>query len=214
MNALLIKTYQNSPIPFLSDGWVNATQMAKAFGTRPREFLKHEPAQKYITALKDVLKEEVKTKGLLSPTVPEPDVVRVVYGGKEGEHGTWMHPDLALEFARWLSPHFGIWCNRVMRDVLEGKTVTPQRAAELLPGVAGVRDAVDALWAARFSSGAVTMRLKRIHGTPTQIANAITNITGETHAANWVGRALRNGVGKAKLVRTAAARRYTLTRPN
>ncbi len=25
--------------------------------------------------------------------------------------GTWMHEDAALEFARWHSPAFAIWCN-------------------------------------------------------------------------------------------------------
>lgn len=25
--------------------------------------------------------------------------------------GSWMHEDLALEFARWLNPAFAIWCN-------------------------------------------------------------------------------------------------------
>lgn len=25
--------------------------------------------------------------------------------------GTWMHEDVALEFARWLNPAFAIWCH-------------------------------------------------------------------------------------------------------
>lgn len=31
-----------------------------------------------------------------------------------------MHPDLALEFARWLSPDFAIWCNRTVRRIMAG----------------------------------------------------------------------------------------------
>lgn len=32
--------------------------------------------------------------------------------------GTWMVEELAMEFARWLSPSFSIWCNAKIRDIL------------------------------------------------------------------------------------------------
>lgn len=32
--------------------------------------------------------------------------------------GTWMHEDVALEFARWLSPEFAIWCNDRIKELL------------------------------------------------------------------------------------------------
>ncbi len=32
--------------------------------------------------------------------------------------GTWMHEDVALEFARWLSPAFAIWCNDHIKQML------------------------------------------------------------------------------------------------
>ena len=43
------------------------------------------------------------------------DLVRVTYGDNGG---TWMHEDVALEFARWLSPAFAIWCNDRIKELL------------------------------------------------------------------------------------------------
>lgn len=34
------------------------------------------------------------------------------------QQGTWAHPDIAIEFARWCSPAFGLWCNRQIRHLL------------------------------------------------------------------------------------------------
>jgi phage antirepressor YoqD-like protein len=34
------------------------------------------------------------------------------------EQGTWFHRDVALEFARWLSPVFAIWCNDRIYELL------------------------------------------------------------------------------------------------
>jgi len=39
--------------------------------------------------------------------------------------GTWLHEDVALEFARWLSPAFAIWCNDRIKELLKhGATAT------------------------------------------------------------------------------------------
>jgi hypothetical protein len=35
-----------------------------------------------------------------------------------------MHEDVALEFARWLSPAFAIWCNDRIKEILMGKSIT------------------------------------------------------------------------------------------
>jgi hypothetical protein len=35
--------------------------------------------------------------------------------------GTWMHEDVAMEFALWLSPEFAIWCNDRIKEILLDK---------------------------------------------------------------------------------------------
>lgn len=93
---------------------VNATQMAKPFGKSPKDFLKTEQSKCFIGTLSEVRK-------ILSS-----DLVKVTYGNNGG---TWMHEDVALEFARWLSPAFAIWCNdRIKELLLTGKASIPSRS--------------------------------------------------------------------------------------
>ena len=58
------------------------------------------------------------------------DLLRVVNGDKGA---TWMHEDVAIEFARWLSPAFAIWCNDRIKELLTiGITATPQTIDTIL----------------------------------------------------------------------------------
>lgn len=90
---------------------VNATQMAKPFGKRPVDWLQNSQTSDYLSELSKVRKSTLA------------DLVRVTKGGNNP--GTWMHEDVALEFARWLSPAFAIWCNDRIKELLQyGITAT------------------------------------------------------------------------------------------
>ncbi len=110
---------------------MNATQMAKPFGKRPIDWLKYQNSQEFIAALCEVRK------------ITSADLVTVIKGGN-GEQGTWMHEDVALEFARWLSPKFAIWCNDRIKELLSQR---PQaEAAPRLPlPVSGTASLVEAV---------------------------------------------------------------------
>lgn len=101
--------YNGSSISFQKGDsvMVNATEMAKPFGKRPVDWLQNQQAKEFITALAEVRKST------------SADLVKVTKGGynKKGQ-GTWMHEDVALEFARWLSPMFAIWCNDRIKELL------------------------------------------------------------------------------------------------
>lgn len=59
------------------------------------------------------------------------DIVKVMNGGNN--YGTWMHEDVAIEFARWLSPTFAIWCNDRIKELIKfGITATPPTLDGLL----------------------------------------------------------------------------------
>lgn len=111
MNNPVVYDYKGSQISFISgeNVMVNATQMAKSFGKSPKDFLKTEQTKRFIAALSEV-------KKILST-----DLVRVVYGDNGG---TWMHEDVALEFARWLNPAFAIWCNDRIKELLKTGVTT------------------------------------------------------------------------------------------
>lgn len=95
-------SYNGNPVTFQigTATMVNATEMAKPFGKRPIDWLKYQQSQDYINALAEVR------------NITSADLVRVIKGGNDkNAQGTWFHEDVALEFARWLSPQFAIWCN-------------------------------------------------------------------------------------------------------
>ncbi len=76
---------------------VNATQMAKPFGKQPSDWTRQKSSKDFIDAL------------CIARRIPRPSDLLKVTNGDNG--GTWMHEDVAIEFARWLSPAFAIWCN-------------------------------------------------------------------------------------------------------
>ena len=64
-----------------------------------------------------------------------PSFIQVKRGGIPGEarQGTWLHEDVALEFARWLSPAFAIWCNDRIKELLKyGMTATDDKLEEMI----------------------------------------------------------------------------------
>lgn len=98
--------YNGSPITFQKGDsvMVNATEMAKPFGKRSNDFLSSKSTKELIYSL------SIKTG--ISAT----DLVIVNQGGTN--QGTWMHEDLALVFAQWLSPDFYLWCNDRIKELL------------------------------------------------------------------------------------------------
>ncbi len=90
---------------------VNATEMAKSFGKSATHWLRNQQAKDYLDEL-----SKLRICNL-------DDLVQVRHGGSD--NGTWMHEDVAIEFARWLSPAFAIWCNDRIKELMrDGVTTT------------------------------------------------------------------------------------------
>ena len=107
-------TYNDTPITFEAKGdgvMINATEMAKPFGKTPKDYLRTDSAKQLIAA--------ISNRQICLPT----DIVRVVNGGSNS--GTWMHEDVALDFAQWLSIDFRLWCNDKIKELMQsGSTFT------------------------------------------------------------------------------------------
>jgi phage antirepressor YoqD-like protein len=113
--------YNGSPITFQKGDsvMVNATQMAKSFGKEPKFWLMNQSTT-------DFLNELSKVRNLTLT-----DLVQVTKGGNNP--GTWMHEDVAMEFARWLSPAFAIWCNDRIKELLQyGMTATQPTLEQMI----------------------------------------------------------------------------------
>lgn len=125
MNKPIVYDYKGSKISFANgkNVMVNATEMAKSFDKRPIDWLQNQSTTEFINALTEVRKS----------TSADFQAVRVVKGGSPELQGTWMHEDVALEFARWLSPAFAIWCNDRIKELLKyGMTATQPTLDEML----------------------------------------------------------------------------------
>lgn len=115
MSTITTYSYEGTPIAFErgTGVMINATQMAKRFGKTPKDWLKNQQSEEFISTLSAVRR--------ILPT----ELVKVTQGGEPTKQGTWMHEDVAMEFARWLSPAFAIWTNDRIKELLrEGVTTT------------------------------------------------------------------------------------------
>lgn len=113
--------YNGNSISFGKEGnvMVNATEMAKPFGKRCNDFLSTKQTNELINSL------SAKTG------IPATGLVTVNQGGNN--QGTWMHEDLALVFAQWLSPDFYLWCNDRIKELLQyGMTATQPTLEQMI----------------------------------------------------------------------------------
>lgn len=116
MDSSSVFNYNGSVVTFGKIGnttYINATEMAKPFGKFSKDWTRLKSSQDFINALSSVRH--------ICPSA----LIQVVKGGS-GEQGTFMHEDVAIEFARWLSPEFAIWCNDRIKELLTtGRCVMP-----------------------------------------------------------------------------------------
>ena len=111
MNTIKSLNFNNVSVSFRNDGYLHATQIAKHFGKLPKDYLKTEQTQEYIAALADNC---VRRKILTDKN----QLVIIKQGGIE--QGTWLHPKLAIHFARWLDPKFAVWCDEQIEHIISG----------------------------------------------------------------------------------------------
>lgn len=103
--------YEGNPITFNrgDNVMVSATEMAKPFGKLVGDWLRLKSTDEFLSSLSADMQ------------IPISELVAVNKGGNCAQ-GTWLHEEVALEFARWLSPAFAIWCNRRIKELLtEGR---------------------------------------------------------------------------------------------
>lgn len=106
-NAIVTKNYNGTLVVFNEEGWLNATDYAVKHGKRVDVWLRNQETSEYISALCEI--SNTTKNGYLKTR-----------RGNNG--GTWLHPKLAVMFARWLDPRFAIWCDTQIDGLIRGKT--------------------------------------------------------------------------------------------
>lgn len=103
MSQIIQLGFQGREVEFTSEGWFSATTAAAGFGKSPSEWLRLPETARYIEGL-----ERKYGK------IPYLKTSR----GRGG--GTWLHPKLAVRFARWLDVDFEIWCDEQIDSIVRG----------------------------------------------------------------------------------------------
>lgn len=101
--------YEGHVITYRDDGWFNATEAAAKFGKKPNDWLRLPDTDSYIGALCRQLRSE------------KISLLKVIRGGRNRPDGTWLHPKLAVPFARWLDDDFAVWCDLQIDRIIRGE---------------------------------------------------------------------------------------------
>ncbi|MCG6137186.1 MAG: KilA-N domain-containing protein [Nostoc sp. LLA-1] len=107
-------------------GFVNGTQMCKANNKFLADYTKLKSTKQYLQALSNDMKI------LISSLVIEVQ-------GHGSEQSTWIHPEIAIDLARWVSVEFRIWANRTLMKVIMGIESVQQQSmtqVQLLAAIA------------------------------------------------------------------------------
>jgi len=112
--ALVSRSWNGTPISRrTSDGYVNATAMCKANGKQWSKYRESDRCQTYLDALAET--SEIRMFDLIQS--------RQGQGG-----GTWVHPQVAVDLARWISAPFAVWMDGWFLDSVQQLQPAPVEA--------------------------------------------------------------------------------------
>jgi hypothetical protein len=118
---LITAHFGDMPVLFQADGFINATAIAKQFNKVPKDFLRTEATKDYINAVGQIC------------LTKQNQLVIIKQGGLPEEQGTWLHPKLAIFFARWLDARFAVWCDLQIEKILHSNAATADFSEFLNP---------------------------------------------------------------------------------
>lgn len=108
--SLITHQVQNSIVEQrAADGYINATAMCKAAGKQFNEYTSK-------TSTTAFLQELAAETG-----IPVSELVQVVKGGQPHLQGSWVHPQVAIHLAQWVSAKFAVQVSKWVFDWMSGK---------------------------------------------------------------------------------------------
>ena len=149
MSARIIPfDYEGQAVRFNADGWLHATEIAERFGKEPAQWLRLDSTKEYIERLSERMDKSNMGKSHITLVKTR--------RGNTSTSGTWLHPKLAVKFARWLSVDFEIWCDEQIDALVRGDQAKWQQARQ--QSAVGYRGLCEALAIAHEESGKTPQR--------------------------------------------------------
>ena len=91
-------------------GYVNATQMCQACGKLWGHYSSLDSTKAFMQGLSADI------------GIPISGLTIIIKGGNDKQsQGTWVHPEIAIDLAQWVSVEFRIWANRTLRKLMSGE---------------------------------------------------------------------------------------------
>jgi hypothetical protein len=116
-SGLSVRVWNGTRIRRRQDGYVSATAMCQATGKRLNDYTRCERTAAYIAAL------------AADAGIPATGIIDVRRGGTPANQGTWIHPRLAVDLARWISPQFAVWMDGWFLESLQATCQPPGEPA-------------------------------------------------------------------------------------
>ncbi len=105
------------------DGYVNLGELCATHGKKFGNWSRLKSSRDYLAAISETLTPR-ESHFCASPIIEDINAI----GGRAG---TWGHPLVAIEVARWISPAFGVWCNQHIKTLMETGSTSLQPAPAL-----------------------------------------------------------------------------------
>ena len=120
-DSFVVRVWNDTPISRrTTDGYVNATAMCKANGKQWNDYWRTDRATAYLEAL------------CTETGIPVSSLCLSLKGGSN--QGTWVHPQVAIDLARWINAPFAVWMDGWFLEQFEN---TQKQKAEPQPAISG-----------------------------------------------------------------------------
>src|SRR5487761_2759452 len=86
------------------DGYINATAMCKAAGKQFGHYYETKPTKSFMIQLSSDI------------GIPISELIQTHKGGNLSLQGTWVHPQVAINLATWLSAKFAVMVSKWVMD--------------------------------------------------------------------------------------------------
>lgn len=143
MAKIINAEFDGNTMQFNNNGWFNATLAAERYGKRVDHWLANQETAEYIAAL-----------SALPNTRNHGDLIKTKRGNAGG---TWLHPKLAVMFARWLDVRFAIRCDKEIDALIRNNTSPDNWQAARHDAGASFRDVCDLVKLIRMADGKDTL---------------------------------------------------------
>ena len=104
---MLNLSYEGRPISCNEEGYVNLGQLCATQGCKFQDWTRLKSSNDYLYALADIT------------GIPVFELIHT----KRGNSGSWGHPLVAIEVARWISAKFGVWCNIHIGNLVQSSEI-------------------------------------------------------------------------------------------